>query len=115
MRKLFKLVAVLALINLAAIDFTAWRIDRGLILSRDIACDERDEIRQTPRPAKTAYEAGLTGLTGLYIDPYAASSFDLMRIDVIDTREKGSHRQANFHLYGCDANGKRFRFWAERY
>lgn len=90
-----------ALLNLFVIDAGVVIADRDLRQGRDAVCAQID----TERSARKSPQ--ISGQYGLYISP-VSSSFVMISIYL-----GAPPKSIQLNLYGCDANGHRYRFWKQ--
>lgn len=114
---------ILLLLNVLAIDVGVVVADKALREVRDAACDSFDISRTAIKQSAPKRTPG-DGQYGIYIEPQSAGEFMLMELSITVPRTYNYQpdaeigpppmkfvRETELRLYGCDANGNRYRFW----
>lgn len=104
MRIFFRIALAVLFVNLAVIDLGILRVDRGLRTMRDAGCDEI-ALEQAIATAPTGFGGDAPAV---WLSP---ASYSVVQFSLSTPHRK---TPVTFSLYGCDANGHRYRMWINR-
>jgi hypothetical protein len=100
--KTLSLTLLLCLIlNVAAIDVVAFKVDRSFRIQRDMVCD-------VPLPTLASTPCSPPAL-GMCLDVvWSPRNYSLLTMDELTGKSTIA-----LHFYGCDINGHKYRMWLE--